>query len=147
MTFALGKKVRRRRHLVIWDRRGLPARQISAQHAGRRFDQLLYWAKQNGQCVITEAGRPACVLLSVKAYSELIWRVFATSIVAAERLRNPGGIFTLADEVFRSAYMTDLWMVSRLRSSGEGGPGNMLTPEEVEEIQSILHKTQHGFGA
>ena len=108
---------------------------------------MLHWAKRNSLCLITDGGKPACVLLSVEAYEELTGGIYVPLVVAAERKRNPNGIFTLADEILGDAKLTDRWIASRLWSFAGGQPENQFAPEEVEKIRSTLHKTQHGFVA
>lgn len=145
MTFTFPQKAGRRRRLIIRDRRGLPAKQVSLQHAGRCFDLLMYWAQRNGICVITEAGKPVVVLIALDHDKALTALIYATIAVAAARRRNPGGVFTLADEVFGSRARTDWWMAQEIWSLAGNRPVDKLaTDRGVEEVLNILHRIQHG---
>ena len=146
MTFDRPEKLRCRRGLVFRDRRGLPAKRVSLERAARQFGQMLHWARRNGICVVTDAGKPAFFLIRVENAALIRW-IYATIAVATARQRNPGGIFTLADEIFDSPSKTDQWLVSRLRNSADEKPGDILTRDEVNEIQILLRKIQHGFVA
>ena len=148
MTFDFPKKTGRRRRLIIRDRRGLPARQVSLQRAGRHFGLLMYWAKRNGICVIAEAGKPVLVLIALNNDKALMGLIYATIAVAAARRRNPGGVFTLADEVLGSSARTDWWMAQETWSLAGMRPVDKLATEQgVEEVLNILHRVQHGLFA
>lgn len=85
MTFDFPKKVDRRRRPIIRDRRGLPAKQVSLQHAGRRFGLLMHWAQRNGICVITEAGKPVLVLIALNHDEALTGLIYSTIAVTDAR--------------------------------------------------------------
>jgi hypothetical protein len=145
MTFLIEKK-RRRRQIIILDWRGLPARHVPVERAARHFGQLVYWVRRNGICVITENGKPAYVLLSPHHYLVRTGLVFAAASVAAVRRRNPGGVFTLADQVFGSRARANLWMVQKNWSLGDQRPLDKLaTPDGVAEVQTLLHRIEHGI--
>ena len=147
MTHPRLRKLRRRRP-IIWDHRGLPVKHVSASHAGRHFDLILYWAKRNGLCVITEAEKPTFVVLSLDRNPGLLERIDAITAVAMARRRNPGGIFTLADELFGARVESDRWMATKIWNSAGRRPVDMLaTGDGVEKVRNLLDKVRHGFVA
>ncbi len=146
MTIGRLRKLRRRR-LIVWDRRGLPARHVSVKRAGRHFGLLLYWVRQNGICVITEGGKPAAVIVSPDN-TELIDLIYATVGVAAARRRDPSGVFTFADKVFGTCDRADRWMASEIWSLGGRRPVDLLGTEEgVSEVLNLLGCIEHGLFA
>ncbi|GAC1643252.1 MAG: hypothetical protein NVS9B11_12560 [Candidatus Dormibacteraceae bacterium] len=148
MSRGRARRVRRRRGRIIRDQRGLPARRMPAHRAGRGFAQLLYWAKRNGISVITEAGKPAYVLLSPERYDALVRGLGATMAVAAVRARNPGGLFTLADEVFGTGPLADTWMTQGNERLAGRRPVDLLdTTQGREEVRNILQRILQGMFA
>ncbi len=138
------RKLRRRRR-VIWDRRGLPARRLSAERGGRGFGQALYWAARNGICVITRAGKLAAVLLGPAGDPKPPKGIKNITPITAARRRDPDGIFILADQIFGSRHDTDKWMVLWIWGRAGIRPVDKLgTPEGVEEIRGFLHALQRG---
>lgn len=121
---------------------------MSAQGAGRSFGLLLYWVRRNGVCVITEGAKPALVFVSPEHYDALAKGLGATIAVAAERARNPKGVFTLADKVFGTGALADWWMMLGNERLAGKRPVDMLgTQEEVKEVKNILRRIQRGMFA
>lgn len=146
MTFDFSDKGRHRRLRTIRDRRGLPAKRIPAARAARHFGQIMYWVKCNGTCVITEGGRPAAVLINPDHDPELTALIYARVAVAVARRRNPGGTFTLADEVFGSRACADWWMGRRTWDLAGDAPVHRLSTDHgVAEVLALLHRIQHGI--
>jgi len=136
----------RRRPRIVWDHRGLPAKRISAKRAGRHFGLLMHWVRRNGICVLTEGGKPTHVLLKPDTNPILTRLIYATVAVAAARKRNPGGVFTLADEVFGTRARTDLWMAQEIpRLAGKRPVEALATATGPEKVLNILHQIQHGI--
>lgn len=108
----------------------------------------MYWVKCNGICVLTEAGKPAFVLVDPRRYAALSERVGAIVAVAAARARNPGGLFTLADEVFGTHVLADWWMAQENGSLAGMRPVEKLSTEQgLEEVLDVLRRIQHGMFA
>ena len=134
-----------RRHPHIRDYRGLPAKSISIEGAGRRLGQVLYRVRHNGICVVTQAGVPVAIVIGADD-TALTGPIFAVTAVAAARRRNSSGVFTLADEVFGSPAGVDRWMARKNWSLASMRPVDKLTtPAGVEEIVSLLLRIEHGI--
>ena len=144
MTYGFRKKRLRRRRLInIRDRRGLPAKRVPLERGGRQFWLMMYLAKRNGICVVTEAGKPACVFISGEN-NALVGQVYAAMAVKAARRRNPQGVFTYADEIL-GAVGTDRWMTSENFSLDGRRPVEYLTTDAgVKLVLKILYRIGDG---
>ena len=71
---------------------------------------------------------------------------YAAVEVAAARRRNPGGTFTLGDQLFGDQSRTDRWMAQEINSLASKRPVDWLaTSEGIDEVLNLLNRIVHGM--
>lgn len=136
------RKKLRRRPRIYRDIRGLPAKHVDVRKVGRCIDLLLYWARQNGISVVTDAQKPVYVILGEEGNPGMLDHIKTTKAVEAARRRNPGGVFTLAEEVFGTRRLADLWMRTRLIALSDRRPVDLLdTGDGIGEVLAVLYRS------
>ncbi|HZR34081.1 MAG TPA: MbcA/ParS/Xre antitoxin family protein [Nevskia sp.] len=138
------RRPQRTRGRLIRDGRGLPARRVPLQLALRRFGSMLYCVQRSGVFVLTKTGWPDVVLVGID--NPLLPAVFRLAVALGQaRQRDPGGVFTLADQVLGSVALANFWMCEKSASLGGVRPIELLDDDEnVQQVLDALNRIAQG---